>query len=90
MEKIIARREAARSRVKQRLEERRLGLTTHSRRVVVTKRRGQKGEGNDKEVKSWKIVPTLDILSPDELEVDRVRTVRFFISLVCLSIEFAF
>jgi hypothetical protein len=76
MDKILARRDAARSRVKQRLEERRLGLNTHTRRVVVTRKRGgRKGPGDDDDVKSWKIVPTIDILSADELEVDRVRTV---------------
>merc|ERR1712072_387110 len=45
--------------------ERRLGLTTHTRRVVVTRKRGRE----DDNVKSWKIVPTVDILSADELEV---------------------
>ena len=78
--KILARRDAARSRVKQRLEERRMGLTTHTRRVVVSRKRGGRKGGasvEDDDVKSWKIMPTIDILSVDELEVDRVRTVSY-------------
>ena len=72
IERILARRVEAKSRIKQRLEERRLGLNTHTRRVVIIRGDGKK---EDENVKSWKIVPTIDILSPDELEVDRVRRV---------------
>ena len=72
IERILAKRVEAKSRIKQRLEERRLGLNTHTRRVVIIRGDGKK---EDENVKSWKIVPTLDILSPDELEVDRVRSV---------------